>query len=167
MDALSFVLGLQSKDLRSSQMKDLIFRPPGTSSRQTKKLKASASLCYQVGGDEDDIIRFQRTISERGQGDYKIDGKSVSYKDYEKRLADIGVLVKARNFLVFQGDVETLARKSPQEFVALLEQISQSSELKEDYEQALKAKEDAEAATLFCFNKQKGMKGERRLVRGY
>lgn len=103
MDALSFVLGLQSKDLRSSQMKDLIFRPPGTNHRQARKLKASASLFYQLGDDEDDVIRFQRTISERGVGEYKIDGKGVSYKDYEARLADIGVLVKARNFLVFQG----------------------------------------------------------------
>ena len=60
--------------------------------------------------------------------------------------------------------MEALARKSPQEFVALLEQISQSSELKEEYEKALAAKEEAEAGTLFCFNKQKGMKGERRLV---
>ena len=208
MDALSFVLGLQSKDLRSSQMKDLIFRPPGTNIRQSRKLKASASLLYQTAdGDEDDVIRFQRTISERGSGEYRIDGRAVSYKEYETKLADIGVLVKARNFLVFQGrlrefvlvlinfesvsvswmsearicwlvftknltgvfsfigDVEALARKSPQEFVALLEQISQSADLKDEYEKALVEKEEAEAGTLFCFNKQKGMKGERRLVR--
>jgi structural maintenance of chromosome 1 len=80
-------------------------------------------------------------------------------------LADIGVLVKARNFLVFQGDVETLARKSPAEFVELLENISQSIEFKEPYEQALREKEQAEAATIFCYNKQKGMKGERRVLK--
>jgi structural maintenance of chromosome 1 len=163
MDALSFILGLQSKDLRSSQMKDLIFRSPGTSGRQ--KLKASASLLFQQGDDPDDTIRFQRIISERGQGEYRVDGKAVTHKEYERRLEDIGVLVKVRNFLVFQGDVEGIARKTPQEFVALLEQISQSSEVKADYEEALKAKEEAETATLFCYNKQKGMKGERRLVR--
>ena len=29
MDAIAFLFGVQSRDLRSSQMKDLIFRPPG------------------------------------------------------------------------------------------------------------------------------------------
>ena len=44
MDAMSFVLGVQSRDLRSSQMKDLIFRPPGAERDET--LKAKASLVY-------------------------------------------------------------------------------------------------------------------------
>ena len=203
MDALSFVLGVQSRDLRSSQMKDLIFRPPGAKSRNNK-LTASAAIYYEDDGkhshhDEDSdsdnedsdsdassdamnkrrrssprnhstletitTTKFQRTIHPNGTGDYRINNKVVSYKQYEDKLASIGVLVKARNFLVFQGDVELLARKSPTEFVELLEQISQSAELKKPYEEALQAKEEAEAASLFSYNKQKGMKGERRLLK--
>ena len=158
MDALSFVLGVQSRDLRSSQMKDLIFRPPGT--KKHSKLRASAAIYFET--EDEETIKFQRTISPNGVGDYRINEKVVTYKQYEEQLSQIGVLVKARNFLVFQGDVEALARKSPSEFVELLEQISLSVELKEPYEEALKAKEEAEAASVFCFNKQKGMKGERR-----
>ena len=161
MDALSFVLGVQSRDLRSSQMKDLIFRPPHA--KKNTKLKASASIYFE--SNEGETIKFQRTINSQGHGDYRVNGKVVTYKQYEEQLGEIGVLVKARNFLVFQGDVESLARKSPTEFVELLEQISLSVELKEPYEQALKAKEEAEAATLFCYNKQKGMKGERRILK--
>ncbi len=220
MDALSFVLGVQSRDLRSSQMKDLIFRPPGQKSR-SNKLTASAAIYFEDDGkhihndndeedddddsehdsendddddDDDDqsddtdssddrnrrtrsrsrnqpnasekvVTKFQRTIHPNGTGDYRINNKVVSYKQYEDKLASIGVLVKARNFLVFQGDVESLARKSPTEFVELLEQISQSAELKGPYEAALQAKEEAEAASLFSYNKQKGMKGERRLLK--
>mmetsp|Transcript_21679 Transcript_21679/g.53551 ORF Transcript_21679/g.53551 Transcript_21679/m.53551 type:complete len:1308 (+) Transcript_21679:143-4066(+) len=159
MDALSFVLGVQSRDLRSTQMKDLIFRPPGQKKR-SNRLRASAAIYFET--DEGEEIKFQRTISPSGTGDYRINGSVVGYKEYEQNLAKIGVLVKARNFLVFQGDVESLARKTPAEFVELLEQISLSRELKEPYEEALKAKDEAEAATLFCYNKQKGMKGERR-----
>jgi len=239
MDALSFVLGVQSRDLRSSQMKDLIFRPPNTMERKTTEnnLTASAAIYYEDDGsheqgsnvddingedsssnnsndsninsdtyedededeDEDDdkdrekdasfdsinrrtrsksvkrnsstlksnpvTTKFQRTIHPNGTGDYRINNKVVTYKQYEEKLASIGVLVKARNFLVFQGDVESLARKSPTEFVDLLEQISQSAELKGPYEAALLAKEQAEAASLFSYNKQKGMKGERRLLK--
>ena len=38
---------------------------------------------------------------------------------YENALKEIGVLVKARNFLVFQGDVESLASKSQDELTAV------------------------------------------------
>lgn len=220
MDALSFVLGVQSRDLRSTQMKDLIFRPPGMQKNSRNKLTASAAIYFEddednnddgshededeaKSTDEDDddddesvsssppakkrtrravgttkplqknnkssstkvTTKFQRTIHPNGNGDYRINNKVVTYKQYEDRLASIGVLVKARNFLVFQGDVESLARKSPAEFVELLENISQSAELKQPYDEALTAKEEAEAASLFCYNKQKGMKGERRLLK--
>lgn len=166
MDALSFVLGVQSRDLRSSQMKDLIFRPPHqqTTKKNAKLLTARAAL-YYLDEATQKTTKFQRIISPRGQGEYRIDDKVVTYTEYEEHLGEIGVLVKARNFLVFQGDVESLARKSPTEFVELLEQISLSADLKEDYEKALKAREEAEAEAMFCYNKQKGMKGERRALK--
>lgn len=189
MDALSFVLGVQSRELRSSQMRDLIFRPPGVSNNT--RLRASAAIYFEDEdghGDADDeedsaaadsapssrrrtqstaktVTKFQRTIHSNGSGDYRINDLVVHKKEYEDRLGSIGVLVKARNFLVFQGDVESLARKTPSEFVDLLEQISQSAELKQPFDDALKAKEEAEAASLFCYNRQKGMKGERRLLK--
>lgn len=56
--------------------------------------------------------------------------EQVTWDGYEKRLRDIGVLVKARNFLVFQGDVESIASKSPKELTQLFEQISGSDEFK-------------------------------------
>jgi structural maintenance of chromosome 1 len=161
MDALSFVLGVQSRDLRSTQMKDLIFRPPN---QPHAKLTARAALHY-LDERTKETTKFQRIVNHRGQGEYRINDKTVTYAEYEEHLGDIGVLVKARNFLVFQGDVESLARKSPTEFVELLEQISLSADLKEDYEKALKAKEESEADALFCYNKQKGMKGERRALK--
>ena len=58
----------------------------------------------------------------------------MSYEAYEKMLKSVGVLVKARNFLVFQGDVEAVASKSPVEMTRLLEQICGSEDLKESIE---------------------------------
>jgi len=162
MDAISFVLGVQSRDLRSSQMKDLIFRGNKTAN-QPNSLRASATLVFET--DDGEELRYGRTISPAGQGDYRFNGKVVSYQEYEDRLADISVLVKARNFLVFQGDVESLARKSPTELVALMEQISGSMDLKKDYENALHEKEQCEQAALFCFKKQKGFRSERRVLK--
>lgn len=37
-----------------------------------------------------------------GVSEYKINGKVMLYADYDKKLQEINILVKARNFLVFQ-----------------------------------------------------------------
>lgn len=167
MDAISFVLGVQSRDLRSTQLKDLIFRPPTASgfpaAALPKNLRCSATLVFET--EDGTEIRFSRSISPAGVGDYKVDGKTTSRKDYEDELAGIGVLVKARNFLVFQGDVESLARKSPSELVELLETISGSADYKEEYEAAAQAKEEAENARLFLTKQKKTLEHERQQLK--
>jgi structural maintenance of chromosome 1 len=139
MDAISFILGVQSRDLRSSQMKDLIFRPLG--SERDENLSAKASLVFvepnsdkdeddDEGGEEGGFKKrgrlskklpqgkttiFSRVITTKGTGEYQINNTAVTFKQYEAKLASIGVLLKARNFLVFQGDVESMARKNPKQ----------------------------------------------------
>lgn len=49
-------------------------------------------------------------------------------------LEAIGINVKAKNFLVFQGAVESIAMKNPKERTALFEEIS-GYVLKPDYHQ--------------------------------
>lgn len=84
MDAISFILGVQSRDLRSQQMKDLVFRPPGqVTAAAARKLKASATLIYEDPYNDNREMRFTRTISAAGVGEYKVDGSTVSYKEYE------------------------------------------------------------------------------------
>jgi len=169
-------------------MKDLIFRPPGAERDET--LSAKASLVYveptKDDGDTDDedegdspkkqsrlskklpqgkTTIFSRIVTTKGTGEYQINGKSVTFKQYEKKLASIGVLLKARNFLVFQGDVESMARKNPKELVEMFENISGSADLKEEYELALKAKDEAEQKTIFAYNKTKEHKSERRVLK--
>lgn len=163
MDAISFILGVQSRDLRSQQMKDLVFRPPGqVTAAAARKLKASATLIYEDPYNDNREMRFTRTISAAGVGEYKVDGSTVSYKEYEDALGEIGVLIKARNFLVFQGDVESIARKTPKQLVEMFENISGSAEMATEYNDALKAKEEAELQTVFLHNKLRGYKTERR-----
>mmetsp|Transcript_6549 Transcript_6549/g.14375 ORF Transcript_6549/g.14375 Transcript_6549/m.14375 type:complete len:1364 (+) Transcript_6549:280-4371(+) len=163
MDAISFILGVQSRDLRSQQMKDLVFRPPGqTTAAAARKLKASATLVYEDPDNNNEEKRFTRTISAAGVGEYKINGATVSYKEYEEALGEIGVLIKARNFLVFQGDVESIARKTPKQLVEMFENISGSADMATEYDEALKAKEEAEASTVFLHAKLRGYKTERR-----
>ena len=158
MDAISFVLGIQSRHLRSTHLKELIYRKDANS---PPARRASVKLVYEVskneiaGYREGQEIHFSRMISSTGVSSYRLDGKDVTYDTYEDILQKIGVLVKARNFLVFQGDVESVASKSPLELTKLLEQICGSDSLRSEYEELLKKKEEAEENTIFTMQKKK------------
>jgi len=205
MDGLSFVLGLQSKDLRSKQLKDLIHRgvvvgkDDDDVDASSPGLHASATLVY-VKEDKDDRrinkngnnnnndnddessaasssasdggdgsnnkeLRFSRRIRPDGTSTYHVNRSTVSFKQYQQRLADIGVLLKVRNFLVFQGDVESLARKDPSELTALFEQISNSASYKPEYDAALQAKETTSQEIVYAMQKSKNLKLERKLLK--
>lgn len=131
MDAISFVLGVRTGQLRGAQLKDLIYAYDDREKEQ-KGRRAFVRLVYQLGNGSE--LHFTRTITSSGASEYRLDGKVVNWDEYNGRLRSLGILVKARNFLVFQGDVESIASKNPKELTVLLEQISGSEELKRDYE---------------------------------
>lgn len=158
MDAISFVLGVQSRHLRSTQLKELIFRK--NASTQAAR-KASVKLFYEVadnemenfdGGSE---LSFCRVITPSGASSYRFQDQEVTYETYEGILSKIGVLVKVKNFLVFQGDIESIASKSPVELTKLLEHICGSDLLISEYDNLKKLKEEAEEATIFTMQKKK------------
>jgi structural maintenance of chromosome 1 len=169
MDAISFVLGVQSKHLRSSHLKELVFRKDADSAPARK---ASVKLVYELSKDEikdhaaGSEISFCRTISAAGVSSYRLDNKDVTYEKYEDTLQKIGVLVKARNFLVFQGDVEAIASKSPQDLTKLLEQISGSDQFIAEYDDLLRRKAEAEENTIFSMQKKKMYSTQCREVKG-
>jgi len=128
MDAISFVLGVRSRDSRSHQIRDLIHRgvsatddTDAATMSQQQSLPCRATLVYQKDDcdknrddeeeeDKDDDsddkakeIVFSRHIRPAGVGSYHVNGKTVSYKQYEEHLSRIGVLVQACNFLVFKA----------------------------------------------------------------
>lgn len=50
--------------------------------------------------------------------------QSVSNSVYLQELEKLGINAKAKNFLVFQGAVESIAMKNPKERTVLFEEIS-------------------------------------------
>eukprot|EP00127_Corallochytrium_limacisporum_P000801 Clim_evm87s25 gene=Clim_evmTU87s25 len=133
MDAISFVLGVQAKDLRGSKLKHLVAGATNVGGGSAKK--AQVTVVYE--DDTGREIRFSRSVSAAtGASDYRIDGKIVTANDYIEALKAQHVLVKAKNFLVFQGDVESVAQKTPQELTKLFEHISGSEQLREPYQKA-------------------------------
>nr|6QPW_A Chain A, Structural maintenance of chromosomes protein,Structural maintenance of chromosomes protein [Thermochaetoides thermophila DSM 1495] len=167
MDAISFVLGIKSSHLRSSNLRDLIYRgrvmktskiqddgttapatngdvngyengdagdDEDTSQRTSRNDPKTAWVMAVYEDDAGELHRWKRTITANGTSEYRINDRVVNAQQYNEALEKENILIKARNFLVFQGDVEAIASQSPQDLTRLIEQISGSLEYKEEYE---------------------------------
>ncbi|KAH3819553.1 hypothetical protein DPMN_121292, partial [Dreissena polymorpha] len=157
MDAISFVLGEKTSNLRVRRLSDLIHGAPVGKPAANK---ASVTAVYADQDTEKETV-FTRII-QGSSSDHKINGQSVSSHQYQEELEKIGVLVKSKNFLVFQGTVESLAMKNAKERTAMFEEISRSGELKEEYDQAKAEMLKAEEDTQFNYHKKKGIAAEKK-----
>lgn len=192
MDAISFVLGIKSSHLRSTHLKDLVYRgrvlkhakinadgtatedapngdaEPGASddeevSTQTSTQRNDPQTAWVMAVYEDDAgeeQRWKRSITATGTSEYRINNRSVSAKMYNEALEAENILIKARNFLVFQGDVEAIASQSPKDLTRLIEQISGSLDYKADYEKLKVEKEKADEDQGYKLQQRRGINGE-------
>uniref|UniRef100_A0A6U9R7I1 Structural maintenance of chromosomes protein n=1 Tax=Picocystis salinarum TaxID=88271 RepID=A0A6U9R7I1_9CHLO len=158
MDAISFVLGVKSSQLRGAALKDLVYNGDGGNSGQTSK--SFVRLAYEMADGKE--VHFTRIINAQGTSEYKIDNRTVGWEAYSERLKSFGIMTKARNSLVFQGDIESIAAKGPKELTQLIEQISGSEAFKKEFEELEASKIRAEEKTSFAFTKRKGLQVERK-----
>ncbi|KAJ3285102.1 Structural maintenance of chromosomes protein 1 [Rhizoclosmatium sp. JEL0117] len=172
MDAISFVLGVQSAQLRSSKLKDLIYaneRDVGSQVDEDddndggKPTTASVTAVYEK--TEGAVLRFSRIITTAGTSEYRINNKVVTLNKYSSTLEGENILIKAKNFLVFQGDVEAVAAQSPKDLTRMIEQISGSLELKPEYERLKALLEKATETSTVNFNKKRGINAEMKQVK--
>lgn len=190
MDAISFVLGIKSSHLRSAHLRDLVYRGRvlrtskinedgsattngvnghvngdagyedslnGTQERNDPKSAWVMAVYEDDAGDE---LLWKRTITNQGVSEYRINDRVVSAQQYNEALEAENILIKARNFLVFQGDVEAIASQSPRDLTKLIEQISGSLEYKAEYEQLKEAQESALEHQNFALHRRRGINSE-------
>ena len=193
MDAISFVLGIKSSHLRSTHLRDLIYRgrilktskiqadgtateqgahgdaqPNGDAESDHGDEKAAsqsqdAQTAWVTAVYEDDAgeeQQWKRTITAGGQSEYRINNRVVNAKQYNEVLEAENILIKARNFLVFQGDVEAIASQSPKDLTRLVEQISGSLEFKADYDRLQEEAEKATEEQTFKHNQRRGINAD-------
>ncbi|XP_061214887.1 structural maintenance of chromosomes protein 1B isoform X3 [Neopsephotus bourkii] len=156
MDAVSFVICEKTSNLRVKSVRELIH---GAHVGRPVSSTASVQMVYcEEDGEEK---TFSRVI--RGNcSEFLFNNKSISRSAYISELEKIGILVKARNCLIFQGTVESIAVKKPRERTQLFEQISNSWEYAEDYERKKKKMQKAEEDAQFNYNKKKSIAAERK-----
>lgn len=88
-------------------------------------------------------MEFSRIINTRNESKYRLNGKSITLEKYRDAMKSCGLDVKG-NFLVFQGDVESLALSDPVELGAIFDRISGSGDSKKEYDSLTRRKSDLE-----------------------
>ena len=197
MDAISFVLGIKSSHLRSTHLRDLVYRgrvlkhskinADGTATEnvtngdgngdagagasdddeeagtQASTQRNDPQTAWVMAVYEDDAgeeQRWKRSITSSGASEYRINNRVSNAKQYNEALEAENILIKARNFLVFQGDVEAIASQSPKDLTRLIEQISGSVEYKTEYERLKVEKEKADEEQQYRLQQRRGINGE-------
>ena len=189
MDAISFVLGIKSSHLRSTHLRDLVYRgrvlrkstingegtngvngqtngdanaePDGTQDEGRERNDPKSAWVMAVYEDDaGEEQHWKRAITNQGVSEYRINERIVTAQDYNQSLESENILIKARNFLVFQGDVEAIASQSPKDLTRLIEQISGSLESKAEYEKLKAESEAAAEQQTFQLNRRRGINSE-------
>ncbi|XP_068579160.1 structural maintenance of chromosomes protein 1B isoform X2 [Cebidichthys violaceus] len=158
MDALSFAMAERVASLRVKHLRDLIH-----GAHMGQPVLEAARVALRYCDDKDRETVFCRSIS-GDSSEYHINGIHVTLTKYIEELEKIGIVTKARNCVVFQGSVESIALKDPKERTKMFECISQSREFAAEYDVKKKALLKAKEDTQFHFNKKKSATVERKQV---
>ncbi|XP_054438566.1 structural maintenance of chromosomes protein 1B isoform X2 [Pteronotus mesoamericanus] len=156
MDALSFVMAEKTVNLRVKHIQELIH-----GAHVGKPVSSSASVKIVYVEDSGEEKTFTRIIR-GGCSEFRFDDNPVSRSAYIIELEKIGIIVKARNCLVFQGTVESISMKKPKERTQFFEEISTSGELIGEYEEKKRKLQRAEEDAQFNFNKKRNIAAERK-----
>uniref|UniRef100_A0A5K3FM05 SMC hinge domain-containing protein n=1 Tax=Mesocestoides corti TaxID=53468 RepID=A0A5K3FM05_MESCO len=159
MDAISFVLGERTRHLRVTRLSDLIH---GSVVGKPVSKTASVTAVYQMPDGVEK--RFSRYISVN-TSEYRIDGVPVKVEEYAEALEKIHIFMKVKNFLIFQGAVESIAMKNARERCQMFEEISRSAEYKEEYDRSKAEMQKLEEEATFNLNKKKNIVAERKEAR--
>ncbi|XP_050296378.1 structural maintenance of chromosomes protein 1A [Anthonomus grandis grandis] len=158
MDAISFVMGEKTNSLRVKRLSDLIH---GAAINKPVSRSASVTAVFSMGEGTNEEISFQRSVH-GSTSECKVNGNIVTASEYAAELEKLKINVKGKNFLVFQGAVESIAMKNPKEMTALFEEISGSGGLKEEYEKLKQQMHKAQEEINFALQKKKGYNAERK-----
>lgn len=170
MDAISFVLAISAKYLRSQNLQELVYN---NENNEYSANTCNVSLFYVTDQTDHELnekvepgeeIEFFRRVNANGTSQYKVNGKQVTSENYIRKLAEFNILVNCRNFLVYQGDVQNISTRSPEELTLLFEQISGSYDLRPEYERLHDKREKLKAVMDMNLKKKYTMISERKVV---
>ena len=150
IDALSFVFGLNAQQMRTRNLKELIYHPHSSSSSNKaqncsveiifkKNLKNPSQKLITQALDE---ISFRRTVNASGSSSFYFNDKKMTQEDYVQKLMDFSIPVNSMYFILGQGGVDSLFSSKRNKIEQIIEVLSGSYKYKERYDELVKKLEE-------------------------
>lgn len=139
IDAISFVLGLNAQQLRTRNLKELIYHPHNNFSSQNSQKNCLVEIFFENDTKE---ISFKRTVNSNGISSFYYNNKKLTQEDYIEKLIEMQVPVNSMFFILGQGGVDSLLSSKRNRIEQIIEILSGSNVYKEKYEELVKELED-------------------------
>ena len=150
IDALSFVFGLNAQQMRTRNLKELIYTPHSSTSKNKaqncsveiifkKNLKNQSQKLKTQALDE---INFRRTVNTSGSSSFYFNDKKITQEDYIQKLMDYSIPVNSMYFILGQGGVDSLFSSKRNKIEQIIEVLSGSYKYKEKYDELVKNLEE-------------------------
>ncbi|SCO67405.1 structural maintenance of chromosomes protein 1, putative [Plasmodium vivax] len=161
MDCICFVLGIPNKCLRVKSMRHLIHHKENEKVEVLKRRKCYVKLILERNKENVQMnVEIKRTLNYRGVSNYYIDDKPVEHREYISFLKKNRIETKTKTCLIFQGDIEEVINKKPNELAKLLEHISGSDEYEQVYEDMKEKLKEKQMACKSYLNEKKKIEQE-------
>ena len=143
IDALSFVFGLNAQQMRTRNLKELIYHPHNSSS-SNKAQNCSVEIIFKrnlknpsqkLKTQSLDEISFRRTVNASGSSSFYFNDKKVTQEDYIQKLMDFSIPVNSMYFILGQGGVDSLFSSKRNKIEQIIEVLSGSYKYKERYDE--------------------------------
>ncbi|SPJ11036.1 structural maintenance of chromosome protein, putative [Plasmodium sp. DRC-Itaito] len=131
MDCICFALGINNKYLRVKNLRNLIYHKENEKVEEINKRTCYVKIILECNKEN---VEIKRTLNYKGVCNFYINNKLVDQKEYINFLRKNRIETKTKTCLIFQGDIEDIINKKPNELAKLFEYISGSDEYEQIYE---------------------------------
>ena len=151
IDALSFVFGLNAQQMRTRNLKELIYLPHKTKTSSNKAQNCSVEIIFKIfqkneGEKENSIeeneISFKRTVNSNGASLFYFNNKKMSQEEFVEKFIKYSIPVNSMFFILSQGGVDSLLSSKRNKIEQIIEILSGSHKYKEEYDALAKSLEE-------------------------
>ena len=151
IDALGFVFGLNAQQMRTRNLKELIYHPHKSNSSSNKAQNCSVEIIFKnleknenekENSGEENEISFKRTVNSNGSSSFYFNNKKITQEEYLEKYIDFSIPVNSMFFILGQGGVDSLLSSKRNKIEQIIEILSGSYKYKEKYDELVKTLEE-------------------------
>ncbi|CAD8094951.1 unnamed protein product [Paramecium primaurelia] len=136
LDAIQFVLGISIRSMRCHRAEELIYsQSMYYKNYQEEDRSAYVELIFEAINYIETQISLKRTVNKQQQTQVYIGEQQVTEKELSSFLLLSKIILPAKNFIMLQGDTDTLTTIEPKKLTELFEYVSGSVQYKNTCQQ--------------------------------